>query len=106
MGSSEKTWRVNMKVICIISLILVITTTTLAKPQSYAAEPYSYTYAVKDEKAGTNFGESVRGAGDNAKGSYYVALPDGRLQTVNYNVAGEGGYVAEVAYSGGSSYSN
>ena len=75
-----------------------------AKPQGYAADPYSYTYAVKDEKVGVNFGESVSGGGGNAKGSYFVALPDGRLQTVEYSVAGDGGYVADVSYGGGAAY--
>ena len=70
-----------------------------------AAPPYSYTYAVEDPKAGVNFGESVSGGGDSVKGSYHVALPDGRLQTVNYAVAGEGGYVADVSYGGKAGYS-
>ena len=69
-------------------------------PQVYPADPYRYTYAVKDDLSNNNFGETVSGAGDSAQGSYYVALPDGRLQTVKYSVQGEGGYVAEVAYEG------
>ena len=86
------------QVACTISLLLAVLSSVLAKPQGYAAEPYSYTYAVKDDYAKTNFGESASGAGDNAQGTYYVSLPDGRLQTVTYTVAGNGGYVAEVAY--------
>ena len=34
-------------------------------------------------------------------GQYHVLLPDGRTQTVNYNVADDySGYVADVTYSG------
>ena len=34
-----------------------------------------------------------------SQGSYSVLLPDGRLQTVEYSVLGEGGYKAKVFYS-------
>merc|ERR1711970_1389615 len=100
MGVLREDHRVNMKVICFITFLGAALLAVQAKPQGYApADPYSYTYAVKDDYTNNNFGESASGHGDSAQGSYYVALPDGRLQTVKYAVAGAAGYVAEVAYS-------
>ena len=37
-------------------------------------------------------------------GSYSVALPDGRVQTVRYTADHYGGYVAEVSYEGTAVY--
>merc|ERR1739849_67464 len=63
--------------------------------------PYTYNYAVADDYSGSNFqaAESSDGLG-NKQGSYSVALPDGRTQTVNYNTNDVDGYVADVAYAG------
>ena len=48
------------------SIILGITSFVITKPQVYR-----YPYAVIDDKEKTNFGESVNGDGNNAKGSHY-----------------------------------
>ena len=60
---------------------------------------YSFTYGVKNDYAGLNFGHNENRNGYNTQGNYFVNLPDGRLQTVNYQ-AGEAGYVADVVYTG------
>ena len=60
---------------------------------------YNFGYAVKDDLAALNFGHTENRDGYKTQGSYYVNLPDGRLQTVNYH-ADEAGYVADVQYSG------
>merc|ERR1712200_111001 len=62
---------------------------------------YAYNYAVNDDYTGTNFNAAENRDGYSTSGSYSVDLPDGRTQTVNYNVAdGYSGYVADVQYSG------
>merc|ERR1719445_1686795 len=67
--------------------------------------PYTYTYAVADDYSKANFQaeESSDGAGT-AQGSYRVALPDGRIQTVTYTANGYDGYVADVTYDGTAAY--
>jgi len=60
---------------------------------------YNFNYGVKDDYAGVNFGHTENRNGYNTQGNYFVNLPDGRLQTVNYQ-ADEAGYVADVLYTG------
>ncbi|XP_064122599.1 pro-resilin-like [Macrobrachium nipponense] len=59
---------------------------------------YSFTWAVSDDSSSNEFGHEESRDGDDTRGSYYVELPDGRLQTVRYFVEGDSGYVAEVTY--------
>ena len=74
---------------------------------AYADEPavYAYNYAVADDYSGSKFNAGENRDGYATSGSYSVALPDGRTQTVTYNVADAySGYVADVAYSGEAKY--
>merc|ERR1712106_513009 len=67
--------------------------------------PYTYTYAVADDYSSAAFNAAETGDGNgNASGSYSVALPDGRTQTVNYKADGYEGYVADVTYEGTAVY--
>ena len=61
--------------------------------------------AVADDYSNVNFNtaENADGAG-NVDGSYYVALPDGSTQYVNYHSNGYEGYVADVTYDGVAAY--
>nr|XP_027213834.1 cuticle protein 18.6-like [Penaeus vannamei] len=74
----------------------------------YSAESseakYDFRYAVKDDYSGNDFGHQESRDGDRTQGSYYVQLPDGRLQKVTYYVDGDSGYVAEVSYEGEARY--
>jgi len=73
---------------------------------SYADIPakYVWDYAVKDDYTKNNFGAKESRDGYLTTGKYYVALPDGRLQTVTYVVDGDAGYVPVVEYSGEAQY--
>ncbi len=64
-----------------------------------------YQYAVKDDYSGVDFSQNENRDGYATSGSYSVALPDGRIQTVTYTVTdGESGYVADVSYQGEAQY--
>ncbi|XP_076059560.1 pro-resilin-like [Oratosquilla oratoria] len=65
-----------------------------------APAKYDFDWAVNDAASGNDFGHQESRDGDYTQGSYYVLLPDGRLQRVNYNVDGDSGFVAEVTYEG------
>ena len=58
---------------------------------------------MKDEASYNNFGHQETSDGKAVTGSYFVNLPDGRLQTVNYK-ADAHGYVADVQYTGDDKY--
>ena len=68
-------------------------------PEGNVAEQpaaYNFEYAVQDEESGNNFGQQETRDGDSTSGSYYVQMPDGRMQIVNYSVDGVSGYVVEI----------
>ncbi|XP_076059589.1 uncharacterized protein LOC143036226 [Oratosquilla oratoria] len=65
---------------------------------------YDFNYAVKDEYSGNDFGHHESRDGYKTEGSYYVLLPDGRVQKVSYYVDGDSGFVAEVSYEGDAKY--
>ena len=52
---------------------------------------------MNDPSSLSNFGHAETRRGDVTTGSYFVALPDGRLQTVIYTVDKVNGYRAKVS---------
>ena len=60
---------------------------------------YKFDWAVKDDYY-NDFGQYEAREGDKTTGNYWVVLPDGRKQNVNYYVDGYSGYVADVTYDG------
>merc|ERR1711970_180275 len=80
---------------------------------SYAPPHYTFEYGVDapgSQHGGKyggytgplHFGHTENKDGYSTKGHYYVDLPDGRRQVVNYHVADEySGYVADVKYETG-----
>ena len=55
-----------------------------------------YGYAVSDDQ-GLDFTQQETSEAGVVTGSYSVALPDGRVQTVKYSVGPDTGYVVSLA---------
>merc|ERR1712055_197450 len=73
----------------------------------YADEvsPYTYNYAVADDYSNSNFQATESDDGTGVReGGHSVALPDGRIQHVNYHANDLDGFVAEVTYEGTAAY--
>ncbi|XP_050689252.1 cuticle protein 21-like [Eriocheir sinensis] len=68
------------------------------------AKPYAFDYGVRDAYYGANFGHKENSDGNAITGSYQVALPDGRIQTVNYVADHINGFQAQVSYEGEAVY--
>lgn len=58
---------------------------------------YSFEYQVLDYPSGNDFGHMESRDGDKTVGRYYVLLPDGRKQIVQYE-ADEKGYRPTITY--------
>ncbi|XP_063614239.1 uncharacterized protein LOC134787407 [Penaeus indicus] len=64
---------------------------------------YNFNYVVENNIGNDSGHEENRNRYD-SQGTFFVQLPDGRLQTVTYNVNGDSGFVADVAYQGEAQY--
>merc|ERR1711981_1424307 len=107
---------INMKAFIAFSALLAVAAAIPAGPPAYHAPApaygkapvyedappvYGYEYAVNDDYSKANFGQNEKRDGYSTSGSYRVALPDGRIQTVTYGTADAySGNVAQVSYEG------
>ena len=98
----DKTLEIERSLVKLLSQVLLSLTVCVvaavarpdAPPAAYAPaapaypdEPakYSYSYSVQDDYTSNNYGANEDRDGYATSGSYYVALPDGRLQKVRHN---------------------
>ena len=85
--------------------------------EDQAPKPYSFQYGVKDDYAKTNFAHTESQDAQvnywdsqlsilayyfqgQVKGTYVIALPDGRIQTTSYTADHLNGYIADVTFQG------
>ena len=82
-----------------LSLLLSTALTLTATSSLEAPAHYKFSYQVRDELSGQDFGQEEERTGSNTGGEYRVSLPDGRKQIVTYTVADTlSGYIADVSY--------
>ncbi|CAG9864434.1 unnamed protein product [Phyllotreta striolata] len=65
---------------------------------------YEFGYQVKDDYTGTNYNRQESSDGNQVRGEYRVALPDGRTQIVTYWADWKSGFHADVKYEGEAHY--
>ncbi|XP_037802452.1 pro-resilin-like isoform X2 [Penaeus monodon] len=96
----------NTKVLFLLGLAAIVAADSRESFESFESgeAKYDFNWAVNHDDSGNDFGHQEARDGDHTQGSYYVQLPDGRLQTVKYFVDGDSGYVAEVSYEGEARY--
>lgn len=60
---------------------------------------YEFSYEVKDDESGADYGHTESRDGDRAQGEFNVLLPDGRKQIVEYE-ADQDGFKPQIRYEG------
>ncbi|XP_068209704.1 pro-resilin-like isoform X2 [Palaemon carinicauda] len=102
--------KVALVVLGLVALVAADSFERYAPPRRYSSgssesfesseAQYNFNWAVNHAPSRNDFGHQEARDGDNTQGSYYVQLPDGRLQKVAFHVDGDDGYIADVTYSG------
>jgi len=64
---------------------------------------YEFSYEVNDPNSGSDFGHEESRQDEDAKGTYFVLLPDGRKQIVEYE-ADEEGFKPMIRYEEAQGY--
>ncbi|XP_068210405.1 pro-resilin-like [Palaemon carinicauda] len=106
----SKLFQVALVVLGLVALVAADSFERYAPPRRYSSgssesfesseAQYNFNWAVNHAPSRNDFGHQEARDGDNTQGSYYVQLPDGRLQKVAFHVDGDDGYIADVTYSG------
>ena len=102
-----------MQAFVIVAIIVTALAATLnhveSSPQGYEAvpalapliensSPYQFQWEVAYAEGNNYYGHGERRDGALTSGSYFILLPDGRRQRVDYTVEGDSGYIATVTY--------
>jgi len=88
----------------VLTTILTVGDLSAEEDGDKSRHPYTYKYNVVDEDTKNNYEVEEFGNPDIVRGSYRIALPDGRTQVVTYEVHPSKGYNAKVTYEGTAQY--
>merc|ERR1712008_551651 len=100
-SNKSTTMRVIPALLAVIAVAVADNSGSGYGPHVYPPVNYHYAYEVQEDYTHLNFGQEEGRNGAATSGQYHVLLPDGRTQTVTYNVGDAyTGYVADVKYSG------
>ena len=88
----------------VLILVNMITFISLTIAEDEPRHPYTYKYNVVDKDTNNNYEVEESGNPEIVRGSYRIALPDGRTQIVTYEVHPTKGYNAKVTYEGVAQY--
>ena len=70
----------------------------VSAPLVIGPSAYTYQWEVSDPEGNNFYGHGEKRDGALTSGSYFILLPDGRRQRVDYTVEGDSGYIATVTY--------
>ncbi|XP_050728949.1 pro-resilin-like [Eriocheir sinensis] len=92
----------NAKLLVFLGLVALAVADSRESYESFESSEakYNFQWAVDHDPSSNEFGHKEARDGDHTQGSYYVQLPDGRVQQVSYVVDGDDGYIADVKYTG------
>ncbi|KAF0309068.1 hypothetical protein FJT64_019771 [Amphibalanus amphitrite] len=96
---------VLLVVACLFTVVSAGTRALHVRPRDNAERYKTHSFAYGVSHGATHFQQEQRGneEGDQ-EGTYRVALPDGRVQTVRYLADHEDGFKAEVTFEGEAKY--
>merc|ERR1712121_120984 len=101
MGSDSNMWR---KYFPLLVCQAMLSAYAAGDDDELSRDPYAYQVKGDDDKTSNRYEINEAGSPEVVEGSYRIALPDGRVQVVTYQVHADRGFEAKVSYEGTAQY--